>query len=524
MGLKKAVMMHALAAFVIVLLSLPSFAAYTEKVHGAWQQHRSNFTVDNILFRVTATENPQRALISVGNDVFAVENNTCVDRLNMSVCLKNVDYPGEGLHSLFDPYDFRFYVEVYYYLAKILITRSIDPATFTVGETAEIEAVLFNNGSLPAEGVVFVDSFPPQFDIDLVYGCIQKGNNVTWEGRISPGYERRCTYWIKALNTTSFSSVAKASYLAGVGNRTSSAQSPAVTITVPIIELKINSTLDSASLWVDDNATMNITIENTHGSESLGSLFLSVEAPDSMGIMQRSPEFSVSGRTLNWNGALEPGQKISFYAVLRAEKSGNFSVRTAAQYRFGSLQRQVEKRNALSISIDRLALQEIVYNSTVRPGENATFIVNLVNPSSRYSFSDISANITTNLPVNISPVYYDEMLQKRFISLMDFSFTAPMWEDITTYTTTFDVSYRTKYGEKVNMREQKTFTVDPNRKAAPLAKAEKPASANAERLSEAIEKVGREKVIIIVVIAIALFLGSLVNFVRKVQKKVKEYG
>ena len=514
-----------IAVALIVLLSAAAHAEYKEKVHDEWQQHKSNFTINDKFFEVRATETPTRALISVDSEIIDVENNTCVEKLNMSICITDVDYPGEGLHSLFDPYDFRFYVEVYYYLAKLDISRTIMPTTLTIGEKAEIETIILNNGSNTASSIEFIDSFP-LFDIDYVYGCVQKGHNLTWEGTLKAGRSKKCIYWIRATNTTSFSSIARAKYLEGIGNRAAASQSPAITIDVPKVELKMNLTVGNSSLWSGENASLSLQIENLNSENSLSSLFLTLSIPDSMSILEYSPEFALSGKTLNWNSNFGPSEKANFTAVLRAEKSGNYSITSSANYRFGRLLREVEDKKGIKISIDRLELQDIVYNATVRPGEKASFIINLINPSPRYSFRDINVTAKTNLPVNITHAVIEEMLQKRFVNVMDFSFTAPMWEDPTTYTTTFDIYYESRYNEKLHLHEERKFKVDP--------KKEKPASTTPkkddnvlgvakEKIMEDIEKIGKEKIVLIVVIALFLFIGSAVNFIRKAKKKVSEY-
>ncbi len=512
---------------VIILLSAPALGIYKEKVHDNLQQHKSNFTIDNTFFEVRATQTPSRMLMQIGDSIIAVENNTCSDSLNMSICLLNVDYPGEWIHSVFDPYDYSFDIEIYYYLANILITRTISMETFTVGESAKIETTIRNNGSLPASNIVFTDSFPGFF-LSNIYNCDKKGKNITWAGELKPNHEKKCSYWITAENTTSFSSIAKAVYNSGIGNRTASSSSPTISITVPKIELDMNLNIENNSLWSGDNTTLSLSLENINSEEKLDSLVISLNIPDSMSILEYSPKFVLSGRSLNWNSRLDPSEKINFSAVLRAEKSGTYPVTVKARYKYGSILRDIEEKENISISIDKMELQDIVYNGTVKPGENASFIINLINPSSRYSFRNIEITAKTNLPVNISQINVNEMLPKRFVNVLDLDLTAPMWEDLTTYTTTFSVNYETKYNEKILLKEERKFVVDPKK---PAPQIEAPAAKKTiagikidkEQITEDIKKIGVEKIIIIAAIAIFLFMGSLLNFIKKAQKKVEMY-
>ncbi len=336
MGKKAVLALGGIFLFAIILFSLSASAEYKESMHKAWHRHNDNFTMDNKLYKIKAGGTPTKVIISIDDEVIVVENGTCIDKLNMSICLNNVNLPEVELHRLYKPEDYEYNVEIWYYLAKLAIVKIVEKTEFLVGEKVRVDITLKNDGSLTARGIYFRDIYfsasYPDFFVTNVIGCSFDRHNVTWQGILKPTQTKECRYYLEAVKETSFSSVAKATYLVGILNRTRSVSSDTITLTVPKFDLDFNKSLNSTSVIVGDEIEYNFTIENNLEDVRFDNVALTMHIPEGIEPIEYSDSLSTAGNLIRWSGPIESLETKSFRITFRVKHSGTRIIRTNVNY------------------------------------------------------------------------------------------------------------------------------------------------------------------------------------------------
>jgi len=506
----------------VILFSNPVSAKYKELMHEETHRHEDNFTLDGRLFTVKAGGTETKVILSIGNEVVVIENNTCIDKMNMSLCLTNIKNDDLGLHKIFDPKDFEFDIEVWYYLANLAIEKEIEKTEFLVGEKVKVEIVLQNNGSLAARGIYFRDiqfsESYPDFFISNVVGCSYNKHNISWEGILKPTQKKICTYYIEAIRTTTFSSVAKATYLVGILNKTRDVESEKITITVPKAELDFNKSINQTELWVGDSFEYNFTIKNNIENHRFDNIALNIDPSEGIDFTEISEEFSATGKQLRWIGSLDYLDNKSFYLKGRIIKSGNLTLNTNVNYNTDHIIHIEDWYDNITSNIDKLEIQYISMPEKRNSGKNIRIAINLKNPSSEYVFNNIKGNITTNLPTSFNSFNFIEIGKNRFREIISQNITTPYVNEQTGYSINFNVEYETKYGEIINLQEKKMIQIFPKNYIEP-----KPKIDTSNALVEKIDEIGLKKVLLWSSIFLAMFLISISYFLRKVFKKVNDY-
>ena len=429
--------------------SLSASAAYKELMHDEWHDHKDNFTLDGIFYKVKAGGTFNKVVVSAGEHIIVVENGTCIDKVNRSFCLADLKYPPEDLHKEYDSDDYEYKVQIWYYLANLSINKDIEDKELLIGESIRVEVELKNDGSIPASGVYFKDvyfsdSYPDFFISNVVGGCTYSKHNITWTGSLKPTQVKRCSYDLKAVKATTFSSVARAVYFVGIGNRTRTTES--MTITVPEYEIKTNRSVNATSVNVGEEIQYNATISNIVGDRKFNTVKFAAFLPEGVEAISYEGWDSYLGNILRWTGSLEENESKNFSSILKISYGGENTIRTNLNYNVAEIIRIIDEYDNVTGQIDHLQLNYISLPNSLTEGKLGSLSVNLINPSSVHEFKNIKSRITTNLPKSFEERSFDDIGKHRFVNVLNTTIAAPAVEDITHYKINFDIEYETEYG------------------------------------------------------------------------------
>lgn len=535
-----------LFCIVLALLAQAGQAQYKELMHEGWHGHNDSFTVEGIPFKTRASADISKVVVYVKDSVVAVENGTCLDIMNMSICLKDVNYPSFELHKLYDPSDYEYNLEVWFYLANLTIEKQIDETKLLVGQKVRVEVRIKNDGSLPAEGIYFRDiyfsDYYPDFFISNVWGgCTYSRHNITWEGTLKPTRMKICSYDLEAAKPTTFQSVAKATYLVGIGNKTRTASSELITLVVPEFELTMEEGLNASSADVGEEVEFNATLNNTLENRTFRNVALTLDIPPGLALLDYSDEMAASGSLLRWRGTMDESESRNLWARFIVRHSGNNTLKTNLNYNVDHIVRIVDEFDSVYGIMEELALDFASLPDEVGGKSSGKLEVNIRNPSEKHVFDEVNVDISTNLPINISPAYFEEIGKNQSKAALSRSVAFPDVEDITHYKISFDVSYRTEYGQEIRFSEKKTITVNPVQEKKAGASASPASSERAEVVADEISSiliriveiinaavnsivsVGSRKFMIGFTLFAVVLVVSLIHFAKKMVSKVKEY-
>jgi len=512
--------------FAIIASSLSASAAYKELMHDVWHEHNDNFTLDNIYYKIKAGGTFNKVVISAGEHIVVIENGTCIDKANRSFCLADLKYPPVDLHKEYDPDDYEYKVQVWYYLANLSINKDIEERELLIGESIRVKIELKNDGSIPASGiyfkdVYFSDSYPDFFISNVVGGCTYSKHNITWTGSLKPTQTKKCSYDLKAVKATTFSSVAKVIYFVGIGNKTRTAESMTITITVPEYEIKTNRSINTTSVNIGEEIQYNATISNIVGDRKFNTVKFASFLPKGIEAISYTGWNSYSGNILRWTGSLEENESKNFSSILKVNYGGENTIRTNLNYNVAEIIRIIDEYDNVTGIMDQLQISYISLPNSITEGKSGKLNVNLINPSSIHEFKNIKSKITTNLSKLFEEQSFDNLGKHRFVNILNTTITAPNVENITHYKINFEIEYETEYGQILQINRTKQIVVNP--KEIIQIPATKTGESAKEMIQEKLENIDWGKYGIGIVFFVAFFALSFAYYIKKITNKVSEY-
>jgi hypothetical protein len=213
--------------------------------------------------------------------------------------------------------------------------------------------------------------------------------------------------------------------------------------------------------------------------------------------------------------------------------SGDNTLRTNLNYNVDHIVRIVDEFDTVKGLMNEMNLEYASLPGEVESGSTAALNINIENPNTQYIFKNVTANITTNLPMSFESLSFGEMSIKQFNNLITKDITFPNVEEVTIYDITFDIKYETEYGQKINIIETKKITVNPKSQETVVEKVteavteaivEEPFEGSfRDRMKKMVEDFGVWQFTAIFVSCVLIFFLITMAFMRKMLKKVKEF-
>ncbi|RJQ15838.1 hypothetical protein C4573_06830 [Candidatus Woesearchaeota archaeon] len=233
----------------------------------------------------------------------------CKTNMPYRVCLQNVS---------FDEQDNKIAVtELYFMTADIAVERVItEHEAIPLGAIQTITVTLLNNGSLPANDILYTDIFPENIGIASVTNAERLGNVIQWKGSLAPGNSREIEYEIYGKNASVQTLVANITY--HDGNTTIVDNSSELEL--EFVNDFFSATLLNDSLETYEQSEINISLENLTTDFSS---VLNIAFPDSF-IVSAPSGFSKSGNVFSIDVEQSTGDEFtfSFYGT----RTGNYSL------------------------------------------------------------------------------------------------------------------------------------------------------------------------------------------------------
>ncbi|GEM_PF-3841571 len=428
----------------IAATSLAYGVLYTEKLFDDYALENTEYRTSNgQLFTVQfAAEDKVIAIFTEGKIIVA--NNTCSEGHNYNVCFKGLFFSHYN-YSLPERIVNKAKLTIEAITAKINITRQLT-GIMLLDQQQEIKTVLHNVGERAAENVAFYDQFPKEFDVYLTSDCQLSQNNVTWRGRLKANEKAQCSYVIKALKNTTFSSKASASYNNGIGMRS---EETSTAIVVEPLSLQIAWSITNTSPDIGSEVAANLTIK---ALKNLSIEYFNVRLPAGLRIVKTDNAFAKTGDVLTYRAAMAANEEKVFQNKFVAELAGNRTMEASSRFKVEDFVQYAKIPAAINVSFKepyvRLARTEFAKNAD----KLAIFITN---PSS-HTFHDITLTVKGAVEGNQTEEIIEGLSHKEYA----YAFEKPDGE----YNITTHLSYKTVFGQRFVSVKTEKITVNATRK------------------------------------------------------------
>lgn len=390
--------------FVVVFLCLigsVSAAAYSESVFNGWVYagNASN----------TSTGESFEVISHYGNTIdikfeklgeFLIDEGDCAEQNNLVICFKesafshyNYSLPGRKVYKLL--------LEMDAVIAKIELGRAIEREELLIGQKSAIKTALSNPSNRNTE-VVFSDSFNDSVSIFVEPGCVKKENNVTWQGTLSAGQEKICTYTLTGLKGSSFSSVAFAEYNNGVKKVK---VQDSKTIKVAEQSFKTDIKL-SKNTGFKEEFVVNVSLwalKDLHTEYKLA-------IPPAIKVLgwERIDGLDREENLFTYSKDMKSGEEYNFTLRIMPESIGLQVIKEKGEFVVGDYRQEFEKENTVNITHKppHVALARTNFSS----GKNVIDIF-ISNPSD-FSFYSAELTIRSKLPLNKTAWSFRELKPK----------------------------------------------------------------------------------------------------------------
>ncbi|MFH1591568.1 MAG: hypothetical protein ABIC95_06605 [archaeon] len=382
-----------LAIGIAILLLMPFVHAGARM--DKWVYHEEVFGIASTEMQVFfpyEDATPDKVVVQWGASKTIVPAYECKEWKTFYVCYTDTE---EG-----DPLDhqmvrYKVHLEIDQFAPDVGMSRIITPLRIIQDEKARIETIITNTGDLIAKNVVFVDPFP--FGLiqitDEITGCEATNNSARWTGSLGPGESKTCTYEVKGVKGTTFSSVAKTEYHDGLQTQY---LEETQTIEVLNFSLDLYYSQDNITMELDDeqlvhtylnNPTQDIPIE----AEYRVTVPEHIHAGNARGWDERT------SHTFYWKGLLNETKKHNFTFPFTAETVGQGVIEAELTYTSGNLRRSESRTIPVNVTMPHPKIEMEVISGSIAAGEEVTVRLTLENPSPRHLLRDVNIELRSGV-------------------------------------------------------------------------------------------------------------------------------
>ncbi len=361
------------------MLFLIPAASASEFVFGSWVYGNTAYkTSSGLNFSVSPNDDSSKLAFSFQKGGGAiVEKEECESSAGMIICYEdfafshyNYSMPGRIVN--------KYKVSIEAEVASVNFTRTFSTLSPEVGEQVSVSSSFMNNGAATSE-FYFEDSYPANFDVFLTsMKCEKSKNAVSWKGLLSPGQPASCSYIIKPMNSSGFTSIAFVEF---------DGKKKEIQNTIKVSDYSVKGILN-----ISENLSMGLEYDLPIRLESVANVTVrySVRLPDGLKLVSfKGKDWSGSGSLLEYSGSLASGTPATAVAGIRAEGAGLQGILENVSFRKSNSTLAYQKKTEVFIAHERPYVRAV-------PSGKAELHLFVVNPGLAIQ------NVTVYLDSNLS--------------------------------------------------------------------------------------------------------------------------
>ncbi len=473
--------------------------------------------------KFTATswgEPPSKVLVKFLGNTVVVKLKDCEIKDKIKVCF---DSYAEGDYNYeLDKYTYDIQMKIYQTKSDIIIKRTISDDKLDLGESATIKAVLENPELIDATKAEYEDVLPEEVSVNMADGpCTVQGKKVSWKGNVLAKEKVQCSYTVKIESPLEHSSKASLKFFNGLSETTKESDAIHFKVDNEFIEIKINSSAESAEL--NDFVNIFIHLRDITG-KGIGVDNFMIELPEQFAAVTRGE----LDKELMWSGELKGN--LTLKMGLRASRSGTGKIKATAHFTYNKVPLSIIQTKQIEVKKPAVRVNSSLQKYKYGAGEPFPLSLQLHNPT-KYDFKNLKAKLSTN----IKGFRDIEMEAKKFgsqekISIYNGNVTMPLVNQTFDGEIKLEYSYETAAGERISeAHSEYVFAIPLSQPAKEETKAEDKAK-EAEKEADA-EKVEGElentvsfdfnKIIIYVLTGIIFVLAVVIFLVGRLLYKLR---
>lgn len=406
-------------------------SAYSEKIFDSWVlPNQLKNTSDKRVFSIAPNEDDSKVVVSFSAGGGAiVDKGECKTANELIICYDEAAFSHYN-YSLASRTVNKYKIRIEARIAKIDLNRTFEKLNPRMGEQVKVTSIFYNVGDI-ASNIEFYDNYSAAFEVFLVSsGCELVKNTISWKGTLKSLEDASCTYIIKPVNKTSFSSTAYVSYESN-GKKKSTATSA---INIGDYALKAAKSIPE-SIQLDYENDIEIRLQ---ALDNISYASYDVIFPKGIRIVEYnlSNGWTQSGSLFSYIKKMEEGEEALLQAKIKAIGLGNQFITESSSFKAASY--TISYKNNITVSIFHTPPYLRLNEEELSPKSELHFFA--VNPSELPFYN---ATIYLDSDINLS--------QKEFLFA---EIPAGGHRDSKTklngaagdYSISWKISYKTKYG------------------------------------------------------------------------------
>ena len=372
---------------IALLLLVPIISAET-KIFSGTVTGTSRLNISSQIFEFRILESA--ALVSIGSTGSIVREGDCEIDKGYKACIDSIKFSYKNLSTY--EYVYEAAATIYESKPSIKLLKTFSSDELLVGEEASAELTIKNEGSIGADGLAVIESYPAEIQVFDVSTCKSGSNAIQYNGKIGAGQDIICKYKIRALSPITYKSAANASYsgASGSGSATYSYE-----IKVLNYSLLPSLYIKPRAIESGDEFSAVLSLENINEEEAVTVTSLTLKMPQGIKLLSKPSGMNFNNNMLSWNGALEPNELLNLTLKLKAERTGPKEFELDYSFREKSFFRTLEKKFSINVTCGCPVLNYII--GTLSEGKSANFEVFAEN-SGEKQFNNLRASYSTDIP------------------------------------------------------------------------------------------------------------------------------
>ncbi|MBN2368104.1 hypothetical protein JXC34_03720 [Candidatus Woesearchaeota archaeon] len=435
-----------LVFFALILVNAASGA---ELVYEGWIYNGRNLVFDDINYKILISTNGNTLLLKTDETTETLEYMDCYSEEYSRICYNNSVYD-------IDEEDYKAYLYIYYLQPDLDISRTIDQNILSIGETADFEVLIENNGDADAAEVVYSEDFPENVElVDVKYGYM-KGNTAYWEGEIKEGESQEITYRIRSKGKIDDYIKASLSYFDGYEEK--EIFSDSIRLYSEDV-LGIELSVDKIDYELAEDINFTLALEN-NGIKEIEIEELRLTFPQNI-IVNKGDIPEKNGGYI-WDGTIDKEESESFEFELEGQKSGTYYIVADVEYTYKDSTFN-EDNNKIGFVVHEEGIEltsSLSGDEQVYSGQVLNIFVKLRNKNSFSKLKDVELKTISDLGF-FEGIRHNIVDVNETVLLLNTEIMMPETSSISKYPIKFNVTYKTEDNTPYSTILDRTIVVNP---------------------------------------------------------------
>lgn len=431
---------------------------YLTEIFSGWVPEGGNATAGNAVFSVSAAGSSlMKIAFKYDEGYVLVYNGTCEESGIYVFCYENAEFL--EYNQVKDS-------PVYQYFTRI--KRKIPSPEYTRREVSNPEPYLWeeikiitafrNSGIMDIDKANYTEVIPEEFSITGASVCRKSGKRtIRWSGQLPQGKVIECSFRLRPLNITSFSSEGVLEYTE-VGEKKTVNSGP-ISINVKEPKLRLESELSkSTGIRLGEPLILNIRLNNSDPEKDISVNRLEISFGDAVRVESYQGKLTSSGSIYFYNGKVlsEDTARINF--TLKPVKTGKHSISEHLLYYLEGRRMDILEEEVFYVARDNLSVSLRAEGNTTGAGPYISVKLLAINTGVTDNYYELEVTTESRIEGLNTRVKLGELKTRSHTTAFSGNVTLPE-QGPGPYAVNITLEYRTAFGELLSQSFSENITL-----------------------------------------------------------------